>query len=508
MGAAALASAASSVVLRSRRLRAVEILHLNWRKEALYVALVAAEMCWFTPWAFVVTRQVVTFSPYVTALLLGTIVLAVMYFRRILNRLQIDLPYQRVVLIGTVLIAIPLIIHVFLYPGYGWLDLGWLGKAGKLFITFYSLPTEVIISAMLLYLWWRGVSIGQRSLNFQGVAFSFRLGVLLIAFSIPWLPTYGAYDLAPFVVFFFFFGLMAVALARVEEVNRAKEGAGVPFNLAWLAILLGSTAAVLMIAWLIFRIYSVESFSRMLRWLWPIFAPLLQVILHFILLVLKFLSPALLWLFRIFQEIAGVFAKNVEVLEKFESLVSDAFSRTEPVVQPSWLVDALRYTCLGVIGAGILVSLALALRQRPDRQQQGDEIRESLWSSEAFAQGAMSSLRQGWGRFRQLAGRRAWLGPGMRLYAAVSIRKIYANMTRLAARQGFPRQLAQTPYEYLPTLGLAFPACQAEAIAITEAYVKVRYGEVPESIEDLQRIREYWQKIQASYSSIKPKKGR
>jgi hypothetical protein len=89
----------------------------------------------------------------------------------------------------------------------------------------------------------------------------------------------------------------------------------------------------------------------------------------------------------------------------------------------------------------------------------------------------------------------------MRLYAAVSIRKIYANMARLAERQGFPRQPAQTPYEYLPALGLAFPDCQAEAAAITEAYVKVHYGEVPESLRELQHIRECWQQIRERQTS-------
>jgi len=94
-------------------------------------------------------------------------------------------------------------------------------------------------------------------------------------------------------------------------------------------------------------------------------------------------------------------------------------------------------------------------------------------------------------------------GPGTRLYAAVSIRKIYANMARLAASQGFPRQPAQTPYEYMPALGLAFPDCRAEVTAITEAYVDVHYGEVPENVGDLQRIREYWQKIHSSYRDVK-----
>jgi len=128
------------------------ILHLNWRKEALYVTLVAAEMCWFTPWCLVVTHRVEAVTPYAIALMLGILVLAVVYLKRILDILQFDLLYQRVILIVMVIIAIPLVIRFVLYPGYGWLDLGWLGKAGKSFLTFYSLPPEIGISALVLFL--------------------------------------------------------------------------------------------------------------------------------------------------------------------------------------------------------------------------------------------------------------------------------------------------------------------------------------------------------------------
>ena len=166
-------------------------------------------------------------------------------------------------------------------------------------------------------------------------------------------------------------------------------------------------------------------------------------------------------------------------------------------------MDALRYICLGLTGAGVLAALALGLRRRLDRQRRGEELRESIWSSASLADGVLNSLRDGWDRLRDMAGLVGQFGPGMRLYAAVSIRKIYANMTRLAEKQGFPRQPAQTPYEYLPALALAFPDRQAEATAITEAYVNVHYGEVPENLRELQRIRECWQQIHSSYKDEK-----
>jgi hypothetical protein len=479
----------------------VGIVHLNWRKEALYATLVAAEMCWFTPWSLVIIHRTEVLTPYDTALTLGILVLAVIYFSRILDRLQLDLPYQRVILIVAVVITTPLIIHFLLYPSYGWFDWVWSGKAGGSLLHFYSLPPEVGISAIVLFLWWRGISIGQRNLTFQGVAFSFRLGILLLAFSVPLLSISTLHDSTIFILPFFFFSLLAVALARVEEVNRAKGGVGAPFNFSWLAILLGSIAAVLVTAWLISRIYSIEGFAQVFRWLQPVFNPLLKVVEYVLSLLLRLLSPLLEWLFRILREAFESFSQNMENFEGLKPLSPPDFAEQEPIKLPRLLVDALRYVCLSLTGAGILAALALGLRRRLDRQRRGDETRESLWSSAALADGMLSSLRGGWGRLKGLAGLVRRFGPAMRLYAAVSIRKIYANMARLAERQGFPRQPAQTPYEYLPTLGLAFPDCQAEATAITEAYVKVHYGEVAESIRELQRIRECWQQIRERETS-------
>ena len=480
------------------------ILHPNWRKETLYATLVAAEMCWFTPWALVITQRALVLSSvevavatsYGTALTLGILVLAVVYFNRIMDRLQLDLLYQRVILIVAVVITTPLIIHSLLYPSYGWLDLGWLGKTGEALLSFYSLPPAVGISAIVLFLWWRGISIGQRNLTFQGAAFSFRLGVLLLIFSTPLLFILNLnYDSTVLILPFFFFSLMAVALARVEEVNQAKGGVGAPFNFTWLAILLGSITVVLATAWLISQMYSVEGFSQVLRWLEPVFDPLLRVVGYVLILLIRLLEPLLRWFFGIFQGAFESLAQSVESLENLGPLSLPDLPTTEPTQPPRLLMDISRYVCLSLLGVGALMALALTLRRRRDRRRRGDEIRESLWSSAAFADGMLNSLRDGWDRFKDMAGLVGRFGPGMRLYAAVSIRKIYANMARLAERQGFPRQPAQTPYEYLPALGLAFPDCQAEAAAITEAYVKVHYGEAPESIRDLQHIRECWQQI-------------
>jgi hypothetical protein len=225
------------------------------------------------------------------------------------------------------------------------------------------------------------------------------------------------------------------------------------------------------------------------------------VVEHILILLFKLLTPLLQWLARILQGAFEALSQNIERIEIPQPLPPQDLRSAEPIKPPRLLVDALRYACLGLIGAVILAGLALGLRRRLDRQQRGSETRESLWSSAAFADGILNSLRDGWDLLKDIAGLMGRFGPGMQLYAAVSIRKIYANMVRLAETQGFPRQPAQTPYEYLPTLGLAFPDSQAEATTITEAYVNVHYGEVPESLQDLQRIRECWEQIRERETS-------
>jgi hypothetical protein len=81
------------------------------------------------------------------------------------------------------------------------------------------------------------------------------------------------------------------------------------------------------------------------------------------------------------------------------------------------------------------------------------------------------------------------------LFAALTIRRIYAQMTRLAAEQGYPRTASETPYEYEETARRAFPSAEAEVHAITRAYVAAHYGQVPDSEAELREIRACWKRL-------------
>jgi hypothetical protein len=84
-----------------------------------------------------------------------------------------------------------------------------------------------------------------------------------------------------------------------------------------------------------------------------------------------------------------------------------------------------------------------------------------------------------------------------RLWAAARIRRIYAKLMALCERLEAARPQAQTPNEYLPTLKMLFPMHYAEVELLTAAYVRVRYGELPEGEQELRGVEAAWKRVRA-----------
>jgi hypothetical protein len=78
---------------------------------------------------------------------------------------------------------------------------------------------------------------------------------------------------------------------------------------------------------------------------------------------------------------------------------------------------------------------------------------------------------------------------------AFRIRWIYSQLMDLVTRLEHPRPQATTPLEFLPTLVQLFPALPQDLTNITQAYNQVRYGELPESEEELTIIIASWERV-------------
>ena len=74
----------------------------------------------------------------------------------------------------------------------------------------------------------------------------------------------------------------------------------------------------------------------------------------------------------------------------------------------------------------------------------------------------------------------------------------------LVAELQNPRPEGMTPLEFLPALSDIFTARRDDLELITQAYVRVRYGELPETQGEVDAIQSAWQRI-SSEGEVKKK---
>ena len=173
---------------------------------------------------------------------------------------------------------------------------------------------------------------------------------------------------------------------------------------------------------------------------------------------------------------------------------------TTVAVPPFWLFELL-LTFVGVVflifaGRAMLKLMRMRVRGFELRMPRVREPAPPVSTADAFSW-------QGW--WRQLLGwLRAWLAGGsaptgqaaraeQRAGAAVaeqrSIRALYREFLTMVARAGFERQPSTTPSELASEVGSARPAAARAISAMTDLYVRVRYGEEPIGRDDLSRMR-------------------
>jgi hypothetical protein len=141
----------------------------------------------------------------------------------------------------------------------------------------------------------------------------------------------------------------------------------------------------------------------------------------------------------------------------------------------------------------LLVVLSIQ-RRRSIPAQSGDEEEGELEQTDLFSliraalRKAMSRLRgevEDWVGFHSLR----------RVVAAARIRRIYASLLNLSARMNLVRSAAETPLEFLQKLQARLPNSEDDLQLITGAYLRVRYGEIPETDEEIQAVLTSWRRV-------------
>ena len=477
---------------------------ISARREAIWLTLAAAEMCWFVPAFWALTWNIVPHPPLLLWLGMLVLLLGLFFFYRALVSAGLTLRLQQGLLVTGLVVCIGLVMRFHVLAGSGLQAVDWLLMP---FRNVGAVPRQIPLTwvtiMLLIYLWARAIHLANRSLSTEQVGFSFRSGVVILIAVIILVQVFTALDASGFVIAYFFFALVAVALARVEEVSRLPNSTRVPFGSFWIGSTVGAVAVLVLVGTAVALFLTGGG----LEWILRLLTPLLGIVQIVVVAVGTLLVMLIEWILGLFSlDLGELGAQLREALSQFELALEPPPTLPPPEGEgQAWpiITRALQVLVTVVLPLAI-VSAILAFTWRRMRQRSSEEgseeSRESLLSSGLVASSLQGFFQDGLQRLGELAGLVRRFGPGTQFLAAVSIRRIYGNMVQMATEAGYPRDKTQTPYEYLATLHQAFPDSEEEFSIITEAYVDAHYGEVPDSREELQRVRDCWERARSRES--------
>lgn len=462
------------------------------RHEFLYLAWAAMEITLLAP----LTLALMPWARYWPAgywlLWLLTMMLIPFNLVRVMSLYKISLFKQQNLLLVGFGVTFCWVLRTLLYAPAGLFDFSWLGQ-------FYShisqsrnpfLGRDIAIFFITFLIWWRGIALTGRKIDINELGLRLRVGGLLllplvVAVSFPalrWQTTF-------FVLLFFLAALLAIALTRAEQISQESSGRAYPMSPRWMGMIFLTSLFIVSLAGLFglgFGSENLPAFVAALRPGWEAFVFFITVFTSTVTYLTIPLFAPLQWLFdflrNFFDRILVPFAPPTQESEGFSPPPFEAMIQwlTRPPTQLAFWVNR---TLLFLLFITILFILLLALERFFRQRRLVAEANEQLLGGEEEVElsrpGLAQRLLQRLGLFQQ------WR-------AAASIRRIYRQMCQAAAASGFPRTEAETPNEYLVTLQKVWPAGHSQVQLITQAFIKVRYGELPETKTELQAIHTAW----------------
>ena len=465
--------------------------NIRWRREVILIAQAVAETCLISPWLvlFLAMGRSVQ-SEYVAGACLA-LILGTLYLSRVMETLGVSVWIQRGLILSIIVGLSVWTLRLLTFSGPQWEGRDWRYALLDLNIWADLAPGVVIVVLSVTWLCWRGLRLVSLPPSVWGAAMGFHVGVLVLAlFALVSSPR----DMLAFVPAFFFSQLLAVALTRVETISYASGGRRLPSNRWWLTVLVGATGIVILVAGVVSAVVLGLPLDMLFFWLLPfivlITLPLFVITLPFLGLIQQILKTLLSATLSVVNEL-------MSLIQQIQHVVR----RMVPFEPPPFIHTVLRVIGYGIIVLVVLLMMVVVIQvvrlvggRRAAHEDKEGEQHESIWSSQALLRKLRARLRDRLARLRNLGGIMERFGAGG-LFTAWTIRRIYAQTVRLAASHGYPRPESHTPYEHLATLHQAFPGCEADLGQITEAYVGVHYGELPEQPDALAQIRAAFERV-------------
>ncbi len=488
-----------------------------WRELAGF-SLLAMGLSWVVPWFRSLSQATYEIPPAMILIVLGGFGGAAYVSAKWLAALHIQMKYRQRAMLLLLLASIFLGLKLLLYAKDP-LPLSTLVMRPLWAIGNFSslIPNEFLVIMAVLFAWRRGAVLALDYVGPDSVQRDFKIGfamfLLFVVFNT--LVTGETIEFST-LLFFFFFGLLAMGAARMTTVGELRGGIdntfdrkrliGVLFGTIsavalayWAGVLMGSDGAVL--AAVVIGLIVIGTLLLSI----PFLIAILYVIFWLLLQFQDELSPGVEKFFDSIGRFVNMLTQLAQSLRETAQILAEKFAFLAPIF--IWLKSLAPLVRLAVLGGSMLVVIGLILlafyiRERRRRLLLG-AAHDSVLSLEDFLRLLQDALK------RRLQNAAASLANAVsfqgrrRLWAAARIRRIYMQLLELCLELGTPRPQAATPSEFAATLEKVFPGHAPDLHMITEAYQRVRYGELPEGRTEIELVEEAWKVIRAQGEEIK-----
>jgi len=467
---------------------------INWRQEYLHITLILMTVCWLVPWLTLIFRLLIEISvPAVLGItaanMLGaTLLTRWMEHRRISSGLQTTTILLTMwISAGLTLLILPMVASAYAsHDRIAFMDLFYFDR-------YHRAPVGPVTIILSLLLWWRGFSLGSGYMTLVRASFGVRLGILTFFWAFIAANNSLREEVLGLVPIFFFFGLMSTSLARADSLSLDRRERSGAFGRGWFLSLLGIALAVTLLGYIVALWMSGANLDEIAGALGKI-GEVIMTLLFVLLSPLLFLGQGL------YNLLDSLISDTPRTPVQTDYGKNDGENKLDTPLIPDffYMISNVFLILIFVLIVFMLLAFIwfLFFARRDTKDPTGDE-RESLGTAEVVG-GLRNALRNSWRKLADTLGIFRQYGLGRDFLIALTIRRIYARMEKLSEKRGYPRAVSQTPYEYRRDLYQAFPGLNQDIQLITEAYIAVRYGEVPEDPRDLAAVRAAWGRLQES----------
>ncbi|MFC1901419.1 DUF4129 domain-containing protein [Chloroflexota bacterium] len=449
----------------------------EWHRWILYATTMGIEGCWLYALMVLLNHKAADGRLSVFGMLLSY--LLAFGLNSFLCRLRWPAFCRRIISWLAWAAAVLLTVKIQLLGGLAFSDTAWLLAIPRAFAgIFEGFQPELLILISTTVIWWLGRRLAYLKINFtiQLSEFQFGLFILVFLYFISSLLEVEITHSVYLIVVFFLFSLLGISIAHALEGTSWLSGL---YQGHWSGVLLVSISLVLILGFLISLVVTpdfLQLFLAVLKWLWELFMS-----------IMGFLA-SLMPTSEMAEPPPAPAMPAMEDVDSFELFTMPETLRT--VLRIGWVVLMIGVT---LVALWRISSEIFSWLRRKMAGMTGADFEPLPGAFRADLLGLLKRI------ISWLLGLKRLFHPRTRaeptLPEIATVRQIYRQLLRWAAKAGFPRHICQTPHEYLYDLTGRLPEAREDLDLVTQQYVRTRYGATLLTESELHQLRQSWYNI-------------